>query len=133
MANSVLLFGETGVGKSSLGNIILEDPYAFKISDKPDSETKKTLGKFNKNKNIFVIDTPGCQDSEGKDKENLEQMIEFIKSINELKVILLIFNYCENEEKIELSKSNKINLEIIKNIFKGIDSVIGLVFLLIKY
>ena len=118
---SILLFGETGVGKSSLGNIILNKPNAFKISDKPESETKVTFGKFNKNKDIFVIDTPGCQDSQGNDKEHLDQMIEFIKSHNDLNAIILVFNYYENEEKEELNKANKTNLEIIKNIFKDID------------
>ena len=118
---SILLFGETGVGKSSLGNIILNEPNAFKISDKPESETKVTFGKFNDNKDIFVIDTPGCQDSQGNDKEHLDQMIEFIKSHNDLNAIILVFNYYENEEKEELNKANKTNLEIIKNIFKDID------------
>ena len=119
--SSILLFGETGVGKSSLGNIILDIPDAFIISDKPESETKITCGKFNQNQDIYVIDTPGIQDSEGKDKEHLEQMIEFIQSHNDLKAILLVFNFCENEEKNELSKTNKINLEIIKKIFKNIN------------
>ena len=118
---SILLFGETGVGKSSLGNLILDAPDAFKISDKPESETKITCGKYNQAQDIYVIDTPGIQDSEGKDKEHLEQMIEFIQSHNDLKAILLIFNYCENEEKNELSKTNTKNLEIIKKIFKDID------------
>ena len=118
---SILLFGETGVGKSSLGNLLLNDSNAFSISDKPESETKVTFGKYNQNKDIFIIDTPGIQDSEGKDKEHLDQMINFIKSLRDLKVILIVFNYCENEEKSELSKSNKTNLEIIKNIFKGVD------------
>ena len=118
---SILLFGETGVGKSSLGNLILNEPNAFSISDKPESETKVTCGKFNEKKDIFIIDTPGIQDSEGKDKEHVDQMIDFIKSHKNLKVILIVFNYCENEEKNELSKSNKTNLEIIKNIFKDVD------------
>ena len=48
-------------------------------------------------------------------------MIEYIKSQNDLKVILLVYNYWENEEKNSLNKSNKTNLEIIKNIFKDID------------
>ena len=123
MANqaSILLFGETGVGKSSLGNLLLNDSNAFSISDKPESETKVTFGKYNQNKDIFIIDTPGIQDSEGKDKEHLDQMIDYIKSLRDLKVILIVFNYCENEEKSELSKSNKTNLEIIKNIFKDVD------------
>ena len=118
---SILLFGETGVGKSSLGNVILNDPNAFSISDRPESETKVTFGKFNQSKDIFVIDTPGIQDSEGKDKEHLNQMIDYIKSHRDLKAILIVFNYCENEEKNELSKSNRTILEIIKNIFKDID------------
>ncbi len=119
--STILLFGQTGVGKSSLGNILLNDQNAFKISDKPESETKITLGKLNENEDIFVIDTPGCQDSEGKDKEHYNQMIEYIKSQNDLKVILLVYNYCENEEKNNLNKSNKTNLEMINNIFKDID------------
>ena len=119
--STILLFGQTGVGKSSLGNVLLNDHNAFKISDKPESETKMTLGKLNENEGIFVIDTPGCQDSEGKDKEHFDQMIEYIKSQNDLKVILLVYNYWENEEKNNLNKSNKTNLEIIKNIFKDID------------
>ena len=119
--STILLFGQTGVEKSSLGNILLNDHNAFKISDKPESETKITIGKLNKNKNIFVIDTPGCQDSEGKDKEHINQMIEYIKSQSDLKVILLVYNYWENEEKKNLNKSNKTNVQIIKNIFKDID------------
>ena len=119
---NLILLGETGVGKSSLGNFILNDPYAFSISNNPESETKITCGKISKdNKYIFVIDTPGFQDSQGKDKEHLEQMIKYIKTQNKLHAIILVFNYCENKEENSLSKSNKTNLEIIKNIFKGID------------
>ena len=50
--STILLFGQTGVGKSSLGNYLLNDHNAFKISDKPESETKITLGKLNENEGM---------------------------------------------------------------------------------
>ena len=70
---SILILGETGNGKSSLGNFILNKENAFSTSDNTSSETKETNGKYGEGdtKNIFVIDTPGLQDPEGKDKINL--------------------------------------------------------------
>jgi hypothetical protein len=46
-----------------------------------------------------VIDTPEFQDSQGKDKEHLEQMLEYIKIQNKVHGIILLFNYCENKEQ----------------------------------
>ncbi|BFU21958.1 AIG1 family/50S ribosome-binding GTPase, putative [Entamoeba histolytica] len=61
----LLILGSTGDGKSTLGNFILKKN-VFKESNEPKSETKQTLGSYGEGdrKDVFVIDTPGLQDSE---------------------------------------------------------------------
>ncbi|OUM70116.1 hypothetical protein PIROE2DRAFT_56991 [Piromyces sp. E2] len=71
---NLILIGETGVGKSSLGNFILGKE-VFPVSDNPKSETKKVKGEYGEGnkKDTFVIDTPNL------DKEHLTQIIYYIK------------------------------------------------------
>lgn len=90
----LLLVGETGNGKSSLGNFILNRK-VFSVSDNPKDETKITRGEYgiDDTKGIFVIGTPGLQDSEGADKEHLLQMIDYIKKNPGLQAILIVFNF----------------------------------------
>jgi len=61
-----------------LGNFIL-GKQIFPVSDDPESETKETKGEYGdgENSNIFVIDTPGLQDTKGSDKEHLTQMVNY--------------------------------------------------------
>jgi predicted GTPase len=75
---NILLFGETGNGKSTLGNHLLGDN-VFRVSDDLKSETKLTFGRQGKgnSSDIFVIDTPGLQDSEGADKEHMIQLVQY--------------------------------------------------------
>ena len=92
---SILILGESGNGKSSLGNFILNRENAFATSDNTKSETKETSGKYGirDTKNIFVIDTPGLQDPEGKDKIQFENLLIYTKKQTHLQSIVIVFNY----------------------------------------
>ena len=92
---SILILGETGNGKSSLGNFILNVENAFSTSDNTTSETKVTNGKYGvgDTKNIFVIDTPGLQDPKGNDKKQFEDLLKYTKKQTHLQSIIIVFDY----------------------------------------
>ena len=92
---TILLLGATGDGKSQLGNFILNNPTAFKVSDDIYSETKETRGEYGINgaEDLFVIDTPGLQDTNEKDKEILNQMASYVKSHQILHAIIIVLNF----------------------------------------
>ena len=122
----LLLVGETGNGKSSLGNFILNRK-VFSVSDNPQAETKITRGEYGigDTKDIFVIDTPGLQDSEGADKEHLVQMVEYIKKNPGLQAIFIIFNFHQPRFPLYIQTL----IKLLCNIFPGADfwSHVGLV------
>jgi GTPase SAR1 family protein len=95
---SIVLIGETGTGKSSFGNYLL-GRNEFKVSAKENSCTTQTISKTSSRNNLIeIIDTPGFSDSEGRDKELTQKMIQQLKSLKEnkksdLRLILLILNF----------------------------------------
>lgn len=93
ISTKLIVMGETGNGKSSLGNFIL-GKQAFPVSDKSTTETKITKGHhgINKNKDIFVIDTPGLCDTRNEDREHLIQMVDYIKKHHSLQAIIITLN-----------------------------------------
>lgn len=122
-----LIFGETGNGKSSLGNQLLGLD-AFKVSADIKSETKVTFGRngTGENANLFVIDTPGLQDSTGADKQHMIQLVQYIKEHRELNAILVVFNY----HQVRFPYNIQTMLKLFCNIFpmKEVGNHIALIF-----
>ena len=93
---TIFVFGESGVGKSSFGNIIIKKKDAFKVGSSCHSMTLETIAIGNEinNEIIYFIDYPGHSTSTGQDKKYLKQMIEYIhkwdKGINAFFIVLNI-------------------------------------------
>ena len=120
---SVVLIGKTGDGKSALGNFLLNRNY-FTTSSNPDSETIETKIATNFEDNINVIDTPGLNDSKGRDQKHYENIIQFIKNEN-ITSFLLVLNFSDTR----LSLDRQEMIKIYCNIFNiNIINQMGLVF-----
>jgi tRNA U34 5-carboxymethylaminomethyl modifying GTPase MnmE/TrmE len=124
---NILLFGETGNGKSSLVNCLLGDN-VFKVSADVKAETKVTFGREGKgdSSDLFVIDTPGLQDTEGADRMHMIQLIQYVKEHKELNAIIVVFNY----QQVRFPYNIQTMLKLFCNIFpmKDVGKHIALVF-----
>lgn len=124
---NIIVLGETGNGKSSFCNCVLHTP-AFRVSDDIYSETKETKGSYgiNDSKGIFMIDTPGLQDSQGTDKKHLIQLIDYVKKQTHLQAVLIIFNFHQPRFPFNI----KTMIKLLCNAFPQTDfwNHVGLVF-----
>lgn len=106
----ILLLGETGVGKSSLGNFLLGQGL-FKVNDTPDAVTLE-IEKIERNE-LTIIDTPGFNSPRG-DIENFKNIMHYIKSLGELNGIIIVMNSRENR----ISEAIQTMLKMICNTFE---------------
>ncbi|EDR21631.1 hypothetical protein, conserved [Entamoeba dispar SAW760] len=110
----MILIGGIGDGKSSLGNYILKKRvFGERTEESP--KTQETVG-FNgeaDRKNIFVIDTPGLQDSVEVNENRLSYVIEYIKEQQGVQAIVIVLNF----NKEVLSENIKTMLKLICNVF----------------
>ncbi|EMD42385.1 AIG1 family protein, partial [Entamoeba histolytica KU27] len=76
----LLLIGETGNGKSSLGNFILKND-VFTVSDSTISETRDVVGENGKGdrKDLIVIDTPSLQESKEFNEKFLNNIVDIVQ------------------------------------------------------
>lgn len=95
--DTVVIIGETGVGKSTIANAILGKD-VFKPFHGIDAGTLKTeysygyLFNDQNNPQVRLVDTQGYNDPKGRDKEHADQMIKIINRFPEVHLFLLVFN-----------------------------------------
>ena len=90
----VVLIGQTGVGKSKLGNFILQKEF-FKVGDNKCSETDRisecssNLG----NMKVTIIDTPGLDDTKGLDEINMNLIVEKFQNDMSIDGMILVYSF----------------------------------------
>jgi GTPase Era involved in 16S rRNA processing len=95
----VLVLGSTGSGKSSFCNSLIADydRKTFLESEKIDSFTTYTNSKkvfwFDKKEEFILIDTPGINDSNNNDTNNISGLVDHLKeSIITLNAFIIVIN-----------------------------------------
>ncbi|GAB1220668.1 hypothetical protein ENUP19_0056G0027 [Entamoeba nuttalli] len=110
----LLLIGETGNGKSSLGNFILKKN-VFEVGDSPNSETREVVGEKGEGdrSDLIVIDTPSLQESKEFNEKFLNDIVDIVKEQGGINGIVIVLNYNTNR----ISNNIKIMIQIMSKIF----------------
>jgi hypothetical protein len=97
--SSIIVLGETGTGKSSFCNNLCIEPKCI-VGEGLNSETERVQGIrcegiYN---DIFIIDTPGLNDSNGseQDAQNINTMNEYIRKNPRIKGIIILLKFTDN-------------------------------------
>ncbi|EDR21629.1 hypothetical protein, conserved [Entamoeba dispar SAW760] len=115
----ILLIGDTGYGKSSLGNFILNKKNAFQVSNSPTPETKEShevYGEGDRN-DISVIDTPSFSDSSKMNEELLNEIARYALDKAGIQAIVIVMDFNNDE----ISHNLKTMIETMCFIFPFFD------------
>ena len=114
---SIVVFGNTGSGKSTLSNTLVGIENAFKESEDVESETMETKGKSGifDGQPIFIIDTPGIHDASGLDTPHLVEMTQYIKNHKEVKAFVIVINFLN----VKLDDGVKRLFQLVSNMYPG--------------
>lgn len=89
------MIGDTGVGKSSLGNLFLNNKNAFKASDSPIpvtlevSEKSQVFNDFKK----WAIDTEGLEDGNKKSSQQIKNLANFLRNCKRgIEMVAIVLN-----------------------------------------
>ncbi|GAB1224988.1 hypothetical protein ENUP19_0233G0004 [Entamoeba nuttalli] len=118
----LLLIGETGTGKSSAGNFILQKN-VFKVGDETKSETKEVVKRFGEGdrSDLVVIDTPGLNDTDKFDKEHIQNIVDCVRAEGLQGIILTMeFNNCKFTDNIKQVIKTINDVFKIKDIWKHV-------------
>ncbi|EMD47755.1 AIG1 family protein, partial [Entamoeba histolytica KU27] len=110
----LLLIGESGNGKSSLGNFILKKN-VFRVSDSTISEADIPLKCFGEGdgRDVVVIDTPGFNDTNNFDNEHIQNIVNCVR-VEGLQGIILTINFHNHR----FTDNIKQIIKIINDVFK---------------
>ena len=99
-SSSIIILGETGTGKSTFINNLCQTPKC-KVGLDLNSETEEVVGVKcdGEYEDIFMIDTPGLNDSNGEeqDERNINLMNQFIKNNPRIKGIIILLKFTDNK------------------------------------
>ena len=109
--DAFIFIGKTGVGKTSLINLICGSNN--KVGDSPLPETKqifKEKGNYPKSKKEFYcLDTPGLDDKELSSKQIDEMIQDYLKKDEDIKIKAIFFLINFHDNKLDESFFNSLN------------------------
>ena len=95
----VIPLGATGSGKSSLGCYMTNNADAFvrsssiiSCTDKIRSRVGPLFGQQSQKCSVKFYDTPGIIDSEGRDAQFADEIVEKVRKVRTVHCFLLVFN-----------------------------------------